>query len=111
MSDPFKIRKSRKQPKINPSPVYELPKKKTIRKLVERARAINDQLSEVKPLYNELDQITLALSQVGEELPQYGVILVDNFSGTNTQFKKVTSFRRFELKWVYMPNISVQRTK
>ncbi len=110
MSDPFKIRKSRKAPKIGPSNVYELPGKKNVKKLVERARAISEQLDEVKPLYNELDQITLALSMVKDLLPKHGVTMVDNFSEKNTQFK-VASFRRFELKWAHVASISARRTK
>lgn len=106
--DIFKIRKGRKRPKVGDSNVYELPGKKSIRKLVERAHAISMQLDEVKPLYNELDQITLALAQVQDQLPEHGVTMVDNFSDRNSNFK-VASFRRFELKWGHVQSISVRR--
>jgi hypothetical protein len=108
--DIFKIRKGRKRPKIGPSNVYELPNDKNVKKLVERARAISAQLDEVKPLYNELDQITLALAMVKDKLPKHGVTMVDNFSAKNTQFK-VASFRRFELRWAHVASISAQRVK
>lgn len=109
MSDEiFKIRKSRKQPKVGPSNVYEIPNDKNVKKLVKRARAISAQLDEVKPLYNELDQITLALAMVKDKLPKHGVTMVDNFSAKNTQFK-VASFRRFELRWAHIASISAQR--
>lgn len=85
------------------SAVYEPPRNgKEIAKLVDRARSIRQQLDEVKPLYHELDEITLALMNAKEALQrhgrQYGVELIDNFAEKNSAFRTV-AIRRFELKW------------
>jgi hypothetical protein len=106
--DIFKVRKSRKGPKVTSPNVYALPSKKTIKDLVERAREISEQLDEVKPLYNELDQITYALIAVRDDLHDFGVTIADNFAGKNTQFKTV-GMRRYELKWVH--SLAKRRSK
>ncbi len=104
VADPFKVRLQSKTTTIRyRSAVYEPPKNpKEIGVLVARARSIRQQLDEVKPLYNELDQITLALMNAQEALrrhgKQFGVELVDNFAEKNTAFR-VAAIRRFELKW------------
>ena len=96
----FKTRKTngRSFPPLQ-SKVYQAPTPKTVSKMVERARAITRQLDEVKPLYQELDEITLALTNVRHALhPKHGIVIVDNFKERNTQFKTV-GIRRFEIKW------------
>lgn len=71
--------------------------KAAVKRLIERARYIQSRLEQVKPLYGELDEITLLLIPVKEMLPQYGVTLEDNFKVKNTSFKAV-GIRRYELK-------------
>lgn len=68
-----------------------------LKRLIARARHIQDVLEQVKPLYTELDEITwqLALGQ-HPNLEQFGVILKDNFSKKNVSWK-ATGIRRFEL--------------
>lgn len=102
--DPFKVRLRSKTTTIRyRSAVYEAPKSAAeIGKLVHRARSIRQQLDEVKPLYNELDEITLALMNAQETLRKhgmkFGVELIDNFAEKNTAFR-VARINRFELKW------------
>lgn len=94
MSDIFKVR-NRKGPKLKqPSRVYAKPK--DVKKLVKRARLIQLQLAEVKPLYGELEEITMALLQVKDKLAKHGVAIVDKFADKNTQFKTV-AITRYEL--------------
>lgn len=98
----FKVRKSRKArpPLVKPkSRVYEEPKPKKLSKMVERARAITQQLDEVKPLYHELDEIVAALVAAKEGLSRYGVAIKDNFEVKNTQFKTV-AMRRYDIEWI-----------
>lgn len=99
-TNPFQVRRARTQPSIQKPDVYGKPTPKNIAKLVARAKAISRQLDEVKPLYNELDQITFALNAVKERLATYGVAVVDNFEAKNTMFKTV-GMRRYDLKWTY----------
>lgn len=80
------------------SRVYKKPKSGDIKTLAKRARAIMKQLDEVKPLYRELDEITLALFGVGDKLRDFGLVVVDNFEEKNTMFK-TSAFKRFDLKW------------
>lgn len=100
----FKVRLQSKTTTVRGrSAVYAPPKSASeIGKLVNRARSIRQQLDEVKPLYNELDQITLALMNaqaiVRKHGDRFGVELVDNFADKNTAFR-VAAIRRFELKW------------
>lgn len=70
---------------------------KKVEALVERAKEIQVYLDSVKPLYAELDEITVELAgQRG--LAKYGCIVVDNFATKNTSYK-VAAVKRFELKW------------
>lgn len=98
MDDIFKVRKGRSIPRLG-SRVYKV-KEKDIQKLVKRAQAITAQLSEVKPLYHELDEITQALMTVREALERknYGVAIIDNFESKNTCFKTV-GIARYSLQW------------
>jgi hypothetical protein len=66
--------------------------------MISRAQKIQLQLDQVKPLYQELDQITFALVAVKEKLASHGVVIVDNFAEKNTQFKTI-GIKRYELKW------------
>lgn len=75
-------------------------KKTEIKKLVERAEEISLMLEAAKPLYKELDAITMAL--VGEGITSYNenglqMLIVDNFVKQNTCFK-VAGVKRFEMK-------------
>lgn len=71
------------------------------RKLLDRAVEIQAILNQVKPLYNELDEIIAELVRVGFKreafFSGYELILVDNFEKKNTVFK-ATGIRRFDLK-------------
>lgn len=80
------------------SAVYKKPGDKAIRKMVNRARAITNQLDQVKPLYGELDEITFALLAVQKRLKDHGAVIVDRFADKNTAFKTV-GIRRYELSW------------
>ena len=71
--------------------------------LLERAAGIKKTLDSVKPLYDELDAITL---RIATEFPMAQEIelnsgdivkLVDNFAATNTVFRPL-GIKRFELK-------------
>ena len=96
----FKTRKTnwRTFPPLH-SKVYQPPTPRTVAKMIERAKIISRHLDEVKPLYQELDEITLALANVRNTLhPKHGVVIVDNFKEKNTRFKTV-GIRRFEIKW------------
>jgi hypothetical protein len=94
----FKVRKNRNRPALK-SVVYETPKKKPLRTLIARAMEIRNHLDGVRPLYNELDQIVLALSTVRpEKLEKWGVAVVDNFEAKNTQFK-TTAISRFSIEF------------
>lgn len=84
----FPVRKGKKN--VGSRPLTQPP-----RMLVSRAREIQEELGKLKPLHEELDQITLALSEV-PKLETYGVILKDKFSDKNTAWK-ATATRRFEL--------------
>lgn len=78
----------------------------TLSKLVNRIAQIRDQLDAVKPLYEELDELTLELhtiSGASSSTPKYQtnttpvkyVSVVDNFMDRNTVFRP-TGVRRFE---------------
>lgn len=97
--DIFKIKKSSLGPRItrNNGSIYKI-KVKDIDKLIDRAKRINKQLSEVKPLYSELEEITMALLTVRDHLERRGVAVVDNFENKNTQFKTV-AISRYLLQW------------
>src|SRR5271167_4313980 len=70
------------------------------KELVQRAAEILDSLAIVKPLYRELDDITLALIGMDIFSIVYGDIqltVVDNFSEKNTCFR-VGRFKRFDVE-------------
>lgn len=72
----------------------------TIVKLVARAIEINKELEKIKPLYAELDLITIQLMKLNFTNAFHNgksVLLVDNFKEKNTCFR-TTSVKRFELK-------------
>lgn len=103
MSNIFKT-KRRAEIKKPKSKVYKKVSAKDIGRLVNRAYAISKQLDEVKPLYNELDEITHALLNVDSlkkegALEKHGVAIVDKFSEKNTVFRTV-GIRRFQLNWL-----------
>ena len=94
----FKVKRS--SPAItnpNGSP-YKTPTPKELVLMMDRAKKIQFQLDEVKPLYQELDQITFALLPIKDKISRFGAVIVDNFAEKNTQFKTV-GMKRFELKW------------
>lgn len=97
-SEIFKVRK-RAPLLVKKSNVYAKLSSRRIGELVDRARAISKQLDEVKPLYNELDEITFALLNAKESLAVYGATLVDRFAAKNTAFKTV-GIRRWEIEFV-----------
>lgn len=94
--DPFKIRKSRPVSKrLSVKTTPKVLKPKDVARMASQANALITAIHEVKPLYDELDEITLAL--VGQDLSKYGLIMVDNFASENKRFKG-TFVSRFELK-------------
>lgn len=94
----FKVRKSRNRPALK-SVVYAKPKRKTIREMVARAAEIKNHIDAVKPLYGELDEITLALATLKpEKLELWGVAIVDNFRSQNTSFKTI-GISRYSLQF------------
>ena len=100
----FKVKRRAEIKKPIKSKVYKKVSNKDVGRLVKRAYAISKQLDEVKPLYNELDQITQALLTVdalkkGNALEHYGVAIVDQFTEKNTVFRTV-GIQRFKLNWL-----------
>lgn len=76
------------------------PKKPKTMDLFIRAIEIKQQLDAMKPLYDELDKITMQILESGRtigETTKATVILVDNFEDKNCVFKPA-AIRRFELK-------------
>ncbi len=76
-----------------------MPKVST-KKMIERVVEITAQLAEVKPLYKELDELTITLKDTKKDSFQtkdYSLVLVDNFAGKNTNYR-VAAVKRFELK-------------
>ena len=74
-----------------------------LKELLERAAEIKKALDVVKPLYEELDTITM---RIATEFPMAQEVelktgeivkLVDNFASTNTVFRPL-GIKRFELK-------------
>jgi hypothetical protein len=71
--------------------------------IVDRIAAVKDLLEGVKPLYDELDILTLELKDlvnVGETLSTEDkrfVTLIDNYSEKNTVFR-VAAVRRYEVE-------------
>jgi hypothetical protein len=75
-----------------------------INEIVNRIAQIKDQLEAVKPLYEELDALTVEFTQCGyfgnkkfatdEATPRF-VSIVDNFSEKNTVFRPA-GVKRFE---------------
>ena len=73
---------------------------KTAASLAREAIKIIETLNSVKPLYKQLDELTMQLCQAKEEdLQEYGLVLQDNFKEKNTVFRP-TGVKRFELKLV-----------
>lgn len=74
---------------------------KKLKTLMAKAAEIKAKLDAVKPLYDEMDKLTMQiaeLTQPGEyEIPDYEVTLVDNFAQKNVCFRPA-AVRRFELK-------------
>lgn len=71
-----------------------------IDRLVARAVQIKDALEANKPLYDELDEITVQLAALQFSQAPVGakvVTLVDNFAAKNTVFRPC-GVKRFELK-------------
>lgn len=71
-------------------------------KLAKRALEIKMQLEEVKPLYEELDEITMQLVGAGathwvDRKTKLGFEIVDNFEKKNTCWR-AHGIRRWELK-------------
>lgn len=65
-----------------------------------RAAEILAQLEKVKPLYSELDEITIFLQSTGTanfEVDGVHFTIIDNFINKNSVFK-ATAIRRFEIK-------------
>ena len=78
-----------------------MPKPRDMRYLIERAKEIEEELSGVRPLYNEMDQIVnqiLDHCKNGMDLSSYGVNLIDQFENKGTCFKTV-AFSRWKLEW------------
>jgi hypothetical protein len=76
-----------------------------IQTLLTRADAIMTVLENDKPLYEELDNITLQLKALGFEQGAIGtrlLALVDNFAEKNTAFRPC-GVKRFELKTLKPP--------
>lgn len=99
--DLFKVRHNGKSKKKNGnggSFKDELKKsiEKDKKKLAEEAISIMRRLNEVKPLYERLDKITMALTRANN-LQAYGLAIIDNFKDKNTAFR-AHGIRRFELK-------------
>ena len=77
-------------------------KKSELNKLAKEAAFLLAQLEAVKPLYAQLDAITLKLIEseiTHNALAIHGVALVDNFKDKNTVWKP-SAVKRFELKKV-----------
>lgn len=72
-----------------------------LKNLVTRASEIQQILEQVKPLYAELDAITMELAMHSEGKPFTSagrqVIIEDNFESKNSSWKSV-AIRRFVLK-------------
>jgi hypothetical protein len=65
-------------------------------KAAKRAREIALALARVKPLYQELDELTELFIDAKANLSKYGLAIQDNFETKNTAWKS-TPMRRFEL--------------
>jgi hypothetical protein len=73
---------------------------KKIEKLAKEAIEVMAQLEAAKPLYQRLDELTLALVEAkSKELRAYGLVVVDNFAEKNAVFRPAC-VRRFEVKKV-----------
>lgn len=98
--DPFKV-KLKSSKKTRPAicdHVYKEPTTKELIAMLARAKEIQSQLDEVKPLYRELDEITFSVIRVKERVEKHGAVLIDQYADKNTQFRNV-AMKRFELKW------------
>lgn len=67
-----------------------------VEKLVERALTIQRILDQVKPLYNELDEITWHFANNMPDMSKFGIKIKDNFAKKNVAWK-ATGIRRFQL--------------
>lgn len=70
-----------------------------LKKLIAKAKRLQVQLEQVKPMYSELDQITAIIVKNKSKAERHGVKVVDNFALRNTQFK-VAHFKRFDLRFL-----------
>ena len=66
-----------------------------INKLLRRAKKIENQISELKNLYSEFEEITHELRRLKFKANERAAI-VDNFKKSNVAFR-TTSVKRFEL--------------
>lgn len=73
------------------------PKDKKIAELAIEAKRVMEMLESAKPLYNRLDELTIALKGNEEILPAYGLQMIDNYSEKNTVWR-AHGIKRFELK-------------
>lgn len=87
--------------------------KKNLTKLIERAIEIQAILEDVKSLYRELDDITLALIEndiFHASHKGYEISVVDNFAIKNTVFR-IARVKRYDLKvdMKYVPIAKLER--
>lgn len=83
----FPIKRGKTQPRLSLT--------KPPRLLIHRAKEIQKELEHLKPLHEELDNITLALREL-KDVESYGVVIKDKFADRNTVWKS-SGIRRFEL--------------
>lgn len=74
--------------------------KAEVKRIVQKILKIQAKLDQVKPLYQELDDLTVRLADANvKEVKEGDVVIhiVDNFATKNTAFK-ATGVKRFEAK-------------
>ena len=64
---------------------------------IREAICMLDELESIKYLYEQLDNLSIALKYHNEFIKKYGITVVDNFEMKNT-FWKSQPIRRYELK-------------
>lgn len=93
-------------------------KKDTVRamEIVNRIAAIKTQLEAVKPLYDELDELTAEMGEVAEVNQTLAtndgrfVTLVDNFADKNTVFRPA-AVRRFDVELMTQEELTKKQEK